>query len=255
MSSIAYYKGHAFAQKPLTQHWRRARHDLGQHITDKDRARAAAVTAKDWGLDRKQILDQGNKPHCVGFGWATWANCPPVDDDYGNVDGDAIYYEAVAIGGCPNSEDGAETEWGVKAMVARRRTDGYAWASSIDDIITWLLVKGPLVTGLIWTLNMADPDTSGVMHATGGQIGGHETCWVGVDKSTGLLKMANSWGTAWSKAGFAYFSFDDMAKVLDNLGDCCTTVELPLVPTPTPPPPPLPDGCSTGKVAALFRRR
>ena len=222
------YKGHVFAALPLTQHWRRSLHNLGDYLTDEDRTLAATITSKEWVLPPKKILDQDGKSHCVGDGWITFLNCPPYEHDYTQADADALYYEAVAIGGVPHSEDGAETEWGAKAVVARKRATGYAWANSIDDIITWLLVKGPLVTGLVWTTGMEDPDSSGLMHATGSIIGGHETCWNGVDKNTGRLKMPNSWGFDWAQAGFAYLSLDDMAKRLDYMGDCCTMVELPL---------------------------
>ena len=210
----------------MPYHWRR--YAATRFITDEMREREATVTSQDWGLASSQILDQSSTPHCVGFGEATWHNCLPVGmPPYGNDEGHQLYYEAVAIGVLPNTENGATTEWGAKALRARGMLKTYAFATSVDEIITWILTTGPVTTGLMWTTDMARPDSNGIMHTTESSIGGHFTCWTAYDKNTGLFKCANSWGTRFGKGGFAWMSKDDMAKQLDQGGDCCLAVELP----------------------------
>ena len=79
--------------------------------------RSRQATPKSWTIDR--VLDQGSTPHCVGFGCADYGNCLPVDDEYTDADGHALYYEACEIGGYPNTEDGANVRDGLKALRAR----------------------------------------------------------------------------------------------------------------------------------------
>lgn len=225
------FDGHVFAWKSMPYHWRR--YVAAPYITDDIEARAAGITAQDWGLTSEQILHQRATSHCVGFGDATWHNCLPIGiPPYYDEDGHKLYYEGVAIGGFPNSEEGSTTEWGAKALRARGLLKTFAFAASIEEMIIWILAKGSVLTGLMWTQNMARPDTNGIMHATGSVVGGHETCWTGYDRNTGLFKCANSWGTSFGKGGFAWLTADDMKKQLDLQGDCCLAVEIPTAPSP-----------------------
>ena len=58
------------------------------------------------GWDLKIQLDQGQTGHCVGFGWAGWVNATPVEGNFQNADGHAIYYECKVIDGEPLAESG-----------------------------------------------------------------------------------------------------------------------------------------------------
>ena len=61
-----------------------------------------APTAVVWG-DTETVLDQGQTPHCVGFGSAQWGNTLPIDDHFTDADGNAIYYECKVIDGEPKA--------------------------------------------------------------------------------------------------------------------------------------------------------
>lgn len=223
-------------RKPML--WDNRHYRLADYITPDMRRRAAAITSKEWATSK--ILDQGNTPHCVGFAWAGWGICEPIVDTFTNDDGNRIYYEAKVIDGEPNQEDGSTTLSGVKAMQKEGRLQNYAFATSLDDIITWVLTQGPVVVGTKWYEKMFNPDATGLVTVSGAIAGGHEHTIVGADRSTQLFKHANSWGTGWGTGGFFYMSFTDEQRLQNENGDACTAVELPLSPTPTPTPP---SGC------------
>src|SRR5207244_8460727 len=111
--------------------------------------------------DPQTVLNQGQTPHCVGFGWCQWGNTLPVGDQFRNTDGDAVYYECKRIDGEPDAEDGSNVRSGAKAMVGRRRLGAYAFARSTDEITAWVRANGPLVVGTDWHQSMFNPDADG----------------------------------------------------------------------------------------------
>lgn len=171
-------------------------------------------------------LDQGNTGHCVGFGWAGWGNTLPVDDNWVDADGHAIYYECKVIEGDPGGEDGAYTRDGAKAMLNRRRLSVYAFADTMADILDHLRGKGPVVVGTDWTNDMFEPDSSGYVKPTGGVAGGHCYLMYGVQGDTLIFK--NSWGDGWGLDGSFKMRISDFQVLLDAYGEAVATVELPL---------------------------
>lgn len=210
---------------------------LADYITPDMRSQAAAVTSKEW--DVPKILDQGNTGHCVGFAWAGFGVVAPVEDSWNNSTGDKIYYAAKVIDGEPNQEDGSTTLSGVKAFMQFGKLQGnaYAWASATQDIIDWVKVNGPVVTGTDWYNNMMDTDASGKVHPTGGIAGGHEWLIVGVDDTKKLFHCVNSWGNSWGVNGTFYISYSDYTKLFNAQGDAVTAIEAGAVPVPPPPTP------------------
>jgi len=208
---------------------------LGDFITPKMRSLATTITKKEWNVGK--ILDQEDSPHCVGFAWAGFGIASPVEDDWDNEMGHAIYYDAKIIDGQPNEENGSDTRSGVKAFTKHGELSSYAFASSVQDIIDWVLTKGTVVTGTYWHYNMMFPDFEGLVHLGGGIAGGHEWEICGADTEKKLFKCVNSWGTEWGLDGYFYISFDDYEKLLYNWGDACTAVELdPNAEPPVPAP-------------------
>jgi hypothetical protein len=230
-TSIDLYRAR-LGRKPML--WDNRHYRLANFITPDIARRAAAISAKEWSMGT--ILDQGNTPHCVGFAWAGWGICEPIIDAFTNADGNRIYYEAKVIDGEPNQEDGSTTLSGVKAMQQDARLKNYAFATTLDDIVTWVLAQGPVVVGTNWYEQMFTPDATGLVTIGGTVAGGHEHLIVGVDKNAQRFKHANSWGTSWSVGGFFYLSFTDEQRLQNENGDACTAVELPLGPAPAPTP-------------------
>lgn len=170
-------------------------------------------------------LNQGNTPHCVGFGWAQWGNTNPVADMFTDTDGHNIYYECKVIDGQPNQENGSYTRSGAKAMQARGRLSVYAFANTLDAALTWVLTKGPVVVGSDFYWDMETPDVTGLVHPTGGIAGGHEYLMVGYDGSD-LITFLNSWGTSWGVKGYFKMHKSEFQLLFDQSGELCTSIEL-----------------------------
>lgn len=179
-----------------------------------------------WG-DPDQ-LDQGQTPHCVGFGCSQFLNADPFNDHYKNADGHLVYYEAKVIDGEPRAEDGSSVHSGIKALKNRGRVGTYAWSTSTADIIAWVRAKGPVVVGSDWYDDMFNPDANGFVTPTGSLAGGHCFIVVGVDVNNNLT-FQNSWGAGWGVKGRFKMAENDFNKlvVVDGF-EACAVVELPL---------------------------
>jgi hypothetical protein len=174
-------------------------------------------------------LDQEDTGHCVGFSWAGWGNTDPVEDNYQDPDGHAIYYECKAIDLDPAGEDGTYVRSGAKAMRIRGRLDGgYYFAGSVHDVRQWLQLHGPVVFGTDWYDAMFDPDPDGTVHIGGEIAGGHAYVCVGDLISEDAALCRNSWGAAWGKGGYFKIKWGDFAKLLNADGEACAGLELPL---------------------------
>lgn len=183
-----------------------------------------------WGLN-DPVLDQNPSAHCGGFGGCQWGNLEPIDDHYKDADGHALYYEAVAIGGYPGSEDGVESRWVAKALKARARLSTYAFAKSTDEITDWLRSKGPVMVGTDWTDDMFEPDANGYISPTGAVEGGHFYNLCGHLPAEEAYLMLNSWGDSWGSNGQAKIKIADFAKLLVGIdpsipGDAIVSPEL-----------------------------
>jgi hypothetical protein len=189
------------------------------------------VSSMFWAMG--PALDQGQTPHCVGFGFADWANCLPVDDNYADADGDKVYYEAKVIDGEPKAEDGSSVRSGAKAMKKRGRIGAYAFGT-VADAKAFLLSQGPVVFGIDWTADMFNPDAKGTITPTGAVEGGHCILAYGADATYCYLQ--NSWGDSWGVDGCCRMSWTDLAALFADNGEACAAVELPIVPPPAPKP-------------------
>lgn len=173
-----------------------------------------------WGIG--PILDQGAEPECVGFGWAAWSNCAPVENDYSDADARRIYRECKAIDGV--DFPGSTVRSGAKAMKARGRLSAYAFGT-LDDARQFILTQGPVVFGTSWYEGMMEPDERGVIHATGSMREGH--CYLVYGYEPGWWHIQQSWD-GWGQTGCARISEADMLFVFGRDGEACAAVELPL---------------------------
>lgn len=173
-------------------------------------------------------LDQGQTGHCVGFGWAGWGDCAPVQDRFMNADAHAIYYEAKVIDGQPRQENGSSVRSGAKAMVNRKRLGAYVFATNVDEVKQWVLTHGPVVCGTDWTQDMFNPDPDGTVHPTGRVAGGHCYLMLGYDQGGDAFTFENSWGPTWGLQGRFRMHSADFATLLAQQGEACAGLELPL---------------------------
>jgi len=166
---------------------------------------------KVWSLNAQ--LDQGQTPHCVGFGWSAWGNCEPTLDAFDNDYAHGLYYEIKrTIDHAPeenvpvDQQQGTSVRAGAKAMKNRGRIVEYVFAApgaqGITEINEWLLNHGSVVMGTVWLRQMFSPDANGYVTVSGADMGGH--CWLllGYDKVADEYSAAdNSWGEGWGIKG------------------------------------------------------
>lgn len=211
---------------------------LSNFITPEMRLKASGGNAYDW--EDNKILDQGSSPECVGYAWAGYGICTPIVDAWDNSWGHKIYQAAKVIDG--DNQDGSTTLSGVKAFmgVAKLEGDGYAWAHTLDDIVTWVLLKSPIIVGSDWDYNMFYPDADGLVHIGGGIAGGHEWMIYGVDTVSREFHCVNSWGDGFGVNGKFKIGFDDFDILWSDGGDAVTAVEASSEPVPVPVPVPTP---------------
>jgi hypothetical protein len=194
--------------------------------------------SKLWA-DAEVVLDQGQTPHCGGFGGCQFGNTDPVDDKYGNPDGEKLYYEAKVIDGEPNQENGTSVRSVVQALVNRGRVGTYAFSTNIETLKKFVLTNGPIMVGSDWLDGMFTPDANGYVVPTGNVAGGHFYLLRGflpaIPSPQGVpfvvkedtFAFLNSWGPNWAASGYFYMTVKDFASVFANGGEACAAVELP----------------------------
>ena len=171
-------------------------------------------------------LDQGELPHCVGFSLAHFGINSPVNTMYTKQDGHSFYYKCKFIDQRPYVEEGTYIRSGAKVLMDAKRIDAYAFARNLHDIKWWLLNRGPLVMGTIWTLEMFTPDKDNIIRIGGEVVGGHAYL-INEWRSDNYIGVQNSWGEYWGDKGKAYISAEDLERLFSYQGEAMTAIELP----------------------------
>lgn len=199
------------------------------------------------------ILDQGEAGSCTAdCGTGIMGTVPYAGDAvtaafvkaFGSFDQAGAYrlYSAEETldgdGPYPPNDNGSTGLTLAKVLRAKGLISGWQQTFTLDDALKALTVY-PEAIGTIWLNSMFDAPASGVLSVarSSGVAGGHEYEAVGYDATRGLVKIANSWGTSWGLAGYAYLQAEDLGWLLDQQGD--VTVFTPAsqpAPTPTPAP-------------------
>jgi hypothetical protein len=170
-------------------------------------------------------LDQGDKPWCVGFAVATWGICAPVEDLFTNADGKDFYDQCKIVDG--DNEEGSTIRSGATVLLQRGLIDAYAFAHTVDEITWWLLNKGPVIVGTVWTEGMFMPDWKNIIYPKGEMLGGH--CYLLNQKTKdGYYHIQNSWDCNWGINGGALISIADFEILFRYDGEAMAAVELPI---------------------------
>jgi hypothetical protein len=144
--------------------------------------------------------------------------------------GHALYYMCKEEDKEPKAENGSSIRSLAKVLKKVKRINGYAFATNISVVRWWLLNKGPLMMGTIWTKDMFTPNSDNIIIPTGDVVGGH--AYLGDEvkyiNSVECIGFHNSWGEDWGIKGRAYISFTDFEKILRQFGEVMTAVELPI---------------------------
>lgn len=171
------------------------------------------------------ILISGN---CAAFGFGHVLASMPVQalgltNDYLRKE---LYWEAQRHDQFPGGEfPGAKPKQGGTSLLAILKLakklgwiDGYHWGFGLRDLQMGIAYEGPAYVGVQWFRGMYRPDKDGYLRTTGGKVGGHCICIVGVDMESRRFIIHNSWGKDWGMDGEAYISFDDMDFLLKEGG-------------------------------------
>ena len=184
-----------------------------------------AATSVYW-WDDGAWLDQGQTPQCVAYAWSHWTADGPVINRLLEAPS-ALYHDAQVADEWPGENyDGTSVRGAAKVLKTKGLITSYFWATKLSDIVTTIMLKGPMVMGTNWSNSMFTPDSRGVVHYNRAQIvGGHAWVVNGYNKNTRLFRCKNSWGRSWGQQGHFYVSDVDMAKLLADQGEGCIAVE------------------------------
>jgi hypothetical protein len=192
---------------------------------------ASLPTAKHWLTGK--ILDQLDTPQCVEFSGRQWLATSPIRNAWSKPSG-WLYGECQRNDEWSGEDyDGTSVRALFKVLQRERYISQYGWAWDVETITGWILSQGPMVVGTDWHEGMLETDRHGFVHTTGFGVGGHAFVLKGCnrlkkcpDGTTGAYRLANSWGRFWGDGGYAWISIADFAKLLSNLGEACTAIEL-----------------------------
>lgn len=179
--------------------------------------------------------DQGHTPHCVAYSWAHFIHDgPKVGTIYRDkspiVDTRTLYCEAKKRDPWPGDcdtplYDGTSVRAGAKVLKDWGHIAEYRWAKSAAEVISTLLVQGPVIAGTWWRYDMFFPNSEGIIKITGHNVGGHAYVINGVNLETGFFRIKNSWGTRWGRGGHALISIEDMDSLIKNFGEVCVPLQ------------------------------
>lgn len=180
-------------------------------------------TARQWVTG--PILDQGQKPQCVGYGCRDWLSAAPNSDHRRSPAPSTLYRMAQQRDGIAGKHDGSTVRAGLQALQDLKRVASYHWAASIDDVVQWLLGHGPVILGVSWYEAMFEPDANGLIRIGGSVAGGHCLLAVGVDTIARTATLQQSWGVSWGRHGLCDISLDDLARLLREDGEAAAALE------------------------------
>src|SRR5262245_13510019 len=113
---------------------------FGRIVSPADRRASALMLRKVdstrvsrmWSLGKLKVLDQSDKPYCVGYAAAAGLYCSPIRRF---AEPDAIYTACKWVDGIPD-EDGTYI-WAVaKVLKAAGAIEAYRLATNVDAIVT-----------------------------------------------------------------------------------------------------------------------
>jgi hypothetical protein len=177
------------------------------------------------------ILDQGQEGACVGFGITNELRFNPVpipglDATFARQ---RIYWPAQQGDPWPGGSypgatpvyEGTSVHAGIQVGVDLGYYTEFRWAFSEPEMMLGVGYLGPAVIGINWYSGMYRPNAKGFLTVTGDKVGGHCILVKAVNVRSGYYTVYNSWGPTWGDKGCAKISRSDMAKLLDQDGECC----------------------------------
>lgn len=186
-----------------------------------------------------QVFDQGSTPQCVAYSAIGLLTAGPIRN-FPNISFVDLYKLCQKNDRWPGEDyDGTSVHGSCISLKSLGLVTEYRWAMTIDQVIDYVLTKGPMQVGTTFYNAMFKPDKQGFMHPEGGEAGGHAYLLLGANRNTkcpngsiGAFSLLNSWGRRWgredragNKNGRALISFDEFDVLLKDQGEAAVVVE------------------------------
>jgi len=194
--------------------------------------RVVMPTSKTWRIAGAN-LDQGDTGTCVGNAWTNFLRSAPIQTSATEQMAFNIYDLAIKLDEwTDNDEDferqmGTSVRAGAQAVMSMSRLKSYIWSSTLQPVVEWVLLNGPVVMGTNWYTSMFSPNNDGLITITPRSRveGGHAYLLRGVNTKTALASFCNSWGENWGKSGNFFMSFKDLERLILEDGEACSAIE------------------------------
>ncbi len=182
------------------------------------------------------VLDQDGTSQCVAYAGYKYLTSGPVLNRHPAQTPEAIYRECLKVDEWPGEDfDGGTSVRALfKVFQVLGYVDAYSWAFDVESVVAHLISKGPVVMGTNWYTNMFMPhNRTGYLEVSGNLDGGHSYMLCGCDKkrhnpdrTTGAVRMVNSWGVKWGQRGRAWITFKDLDRLIKEDGEACVANEI-----------------------------
>jgi hypothetical protein len=169
------------------------------------------------------ILNQGYTSACVGYACSQILSSDPKKMK--SPDPLEIYSKAREIDEFDNNKtEGTSIRAGLNTLKSLNLIDKFYWAFSVQDIIDYLLLYGPIITGTSWYEGMSTP-INGTIKVKGQKEISHAYVLNGVNLQNGYFTGVNSWGKYWGINGQFKISIQDFEQLLSNGGVAAAVVK------------------------------
>lgn len=195
----------------------RPRHDprsLNYLIADNFSLAKQIYHSRAWTLHRQ--LDQGNTPGCTGWSLAqVLLSTPKIWPDLTDKTALNLYHAAQDNDEWPgNAYEGSSVLGAQQAARKLGYTKNYFWAKTLEELKHGVVHHGPMQIGSVWKSGMFSVDTTGYIHVTGSDAGGHAYEIGAYSKADDAFVIYNTWGTGWGMGGKAKVHADELASIV-----------------------------------------
>ena len=202
-------------------------------VDERDRALSAFAPEepvltgeKGWGWRGMPDINQLNEGACTSFAIGNSVNCEPRRQ---SVESELCFdaYHATTQrdefwGDWQSGQEGTSLRSAMKEWQRRGVIGSYAFSYSVEEVVTWILTKGPVCLGVRWWTGMDDPseENDWYIEPTGLIRGGHAICVPRVHWNMGdenFVVLLNSWGREnWGINGRAKLSEESLRALLED---------------------------------------